>query len=343
MVRVKQCHAEELDEVSANLVVDSLGCAVLVVDPEGRMARANTAFRRLFNAAPRELIGRGLDHLNRRFGAHGDLSGLLAEARTKGQAEVWLHAPSPHAARGQQILRCTARRIPAGRKDAYLLVFEDAAPSVPVDPHRTAELGHRVKNSLQIIAAFVAAEQRRMAGLSRASYAALRSRIVAVSTLYDVLSRSESPESLRGDRLLEALAEALRRALLDEGTPISLLVAAEPVWLVPEQTEAVGLLVNELATNAIKHAFPNGHGQIRLGLRSEAHEVVLEVSDNGVGIAADAASGLGSNYVAAFTRQLHGAFRRETGPGGTHYEVRFPKAVPVEPPVSACSRFAATI
>ncbi|MFC3069173.1 sensor histidine kinase [Phenylobacterium soli] len=325
MVRVKRNHAAGLDEASANLVIESLGCAVLVLDSQGRVARANAAFRAMTSQAPAALAGLAMDRLGRLFEGDADLSGLLAEVKAKGQSETWLQLAAPGRARSRT-LHCTARRISGGRREAYLLVFEDAGAADPLEPHRDAELGHRVKNSLQIIAAFVAAEQRRVGGPSRASYAAIGSRIVAVSTLYDLLSRSGNCATLEGDRLLDGLAEALRRALLGETSCIAISVEAEPVWLAPEQVEAVGLMVNELATNAIKHAFPEGCGQIRLGLRREGPDIVLEVSDNGRGIPAEARSGLGSRYVVAFARQLRGDLSRQTGPGGTRHEIRFPLA-----------------
>jgi len=91
----------------------------------------------------------------------------------------------------------------------------------------------------------------------------------------------------------------------------------------------LGLLVNELATNAIKHAFPNGTGHIVLGVERVGNEIVLSVSDDGVGMEEKLSTTIpekrGSDYVAIFVRQLGGTLTKAESEGtGTTFRIRLP-------------------
>src|SRR3546814_12572405 len=102
----------------------------------------------------------------------------------------------------------------------------------------------------------------------------------------------------------------------------SLAVAAE-------HAVTLGLIVNELATNAVKYAFPTGTGQIALGFGHRDGEVVLTVSDDGVGSLASRSTGsnLGSRFVDAFARQLGGKLANASGDTGSMFTVRLPRLI----------------
>ena len=104
---------------------------------------------------------------------------------------------------------------------------------------------------------------------------------------------------------------------------------AEPLEIDPDRAVPFGLLVNELATNAIKHAFPDGgSGHVLLGLESIGDEIELVVSDDGIGMKDKPVrdSGKrGADYVAIFVRQLGGTLTRSAPEGrGTTIRVRLP-------------------
>ncbi|WP_247749267.1 sensor histidine kinase [Rhizobium sp. L245/93] len=88
------------------------------------------------------------------------------------------------------------------------------------------------------------------------------------------------------------------------------------------------MIANELATNAIKHAFPKGRGEINLGFHRRDGEVTLTVSDNGSGLASKVeGSGLGSRFVEAFVKQLGGTLATANSPKGTTFTVRLPTSI----------------
>ena len=93
----------------------------------------------------------------------------------------------------------------------------------------------------------------------------------------------------------------------------------------------IGLVVNELATNAIKHAFPSGKGAIRIGLKRQEDEIVrLSVTDNGIGLDAAAGTkgtGFGSRYIGVFVRQLDGTLSQSSSTAGSSFDIRLPVSV----------------
>ena len=87
-------------------------------------------------------------------------------------------------------------------------------------------------------------------------------------------------------------------------------------------------MVNGLATNAIKYAFPGGAGRIKLGFQRRDGEVTLTVEDNGVGMGGPAsASGMGSRFLDAFAMQLGGTLAKASADSGTTFIVRLPATI----------------
>jgi two-component sensor histidine kinase len=193
----------------------------------------------------------------------------------------------------------------------------------------TQEVSHRIKNNLQIVVALIANEIRRMpAGLAQ-GYVAMEARIAAIAKLYDLISRSSRVESVSLDAYLREIAKTMSASLLEPSSGISIEVRSEPVDIDPDRAVPFGLLVNELGTNAIKHAFPSGIGRVALSVVRVGDQIELVVSDDGVGMAAmGPSSGTGkhgSDYVAIFVRQLGGKIDlSRSDEAGTTFTVRFP-------------------
>lgn len=103
------------------------------------------------------------------------------------------------------------------------------------------------------------------------------------------------------------IASSICSSLLGQDSKIEIAVEAEPLTIMADHAVPLGLIVNELATNAIKYAFPNGAGRITLGFQRRDGEVTLTVEDNGVGMNdSSSSSGLGSRFLEAFAMQLGG-------------------------------------
>ena len=192
----------------------------------------------------------------------------------------------------------------------------------------TNELAHRVKNNLQVVAALIGAEVRRTPEPWAQGYRATQARIMAIAELYDLMSESSRGRTIALEGYLTKIAKALSASLLGGASGIQLVVEVEALELDAQRGVPFGLLVNELITNAVKHAFPDGAGLVTLAVRRIGAEIELRVTDDGIGLPAsdqDSKPGKrGSDYVAIFVRQLEGAIVRSSGGVGTTISVRFP-------------------
>lgn len=196
----------------------------------------------------------------------------------------------------------------------------------------TNEISHRIKNNLQIIIALVGNEIQQTPTQYAAGYVAMEGRISGIAKLYDLISQSNHSDSLPLDRYLQDLAETMSETLLEPASGIKIYVKSEAVKLDSSRAVPFGLLVNELGTNAIKHAFPGGFGRITLSIAQVDNQIELIVADDGIGIAGQRALSVagqhGSDYIAIFVRQL-GGIMTVTGSAaaGTVIRVVFPLSV----------------
>jgi two-component sensor histidine kinase len=157
----------------------------------------------------------------------------------------------------------------------------------------------------------------------------MQARIGAIAELYDLISQSSRGQTVAVDAYLREIAKAMSASLIGNRSGIEIEVNAEPLEIDPDRAVPFGLLVNELATNAIKHAFPHGTGHIMLSVEKVGDQIELIVADDGVGMknkdSAKVSEKRGSEYVAIFVRQLGGAIAPSESEGnGTIVRIRLP-------------------
>ncbi|THD79390.1 MAG: PAS domain-containing protein [Phenylobacterium sp.] len=196
----------------------------------------------------------------------------------------------------------------------------------------TKEISHRIKNNLQIVVALIANEIKRTPAEFAQGYLATEARIAAIAELYALISQSSHVHTIPLDAYLREIARSMSASLLEPSSGVSIEVRSEAVEIDSDRAVPFGLLVNELGTNAIKHAFPNGTGRIRLSVEQAGDQIELTVADDGVGMAAKdptrAPGKHGSDYVAIFVRQLGGAMAISRSDGtGTTIRIQFPLLV----------------
>jgi len=192
------------------------------------------------------------------------------------------------------------------------------------------ELQHRVKNNLQVISSLLRLYASRAATeAERATFEDLEARVMAIALLHDGLAaRPDGGVDVR--RYLLGVVDAVSRAHGRREVDVSVVV--DDLSVAPEMAVPIGLLVNELVTNAYKHAFPGTRaGTIEVALRSEGATCELEVVDDGVGfgpsVPASAARGhLGMLIARSLATQLGGALEHLGAKGRTCMRVSFPAA-----------------
>jgi two-component sensor histidine kinase len=186
------------------------------------------------------------------------------------------------------------------------------------------ELNHRVKNNLTIVSGVLTMQAKASADPEvRDQLLKAVDRIQSIADLHASLYRSGGQDEVEVQRYLTELCDRLSRTLLD-GRDVRLDLQAEALALPLDEAVQLGIIVNELVTNAAKHAYPDedtGVIWIRLG-RSEGG-LRLCVSDLGRGLAADSASGLGMRLVRSLVERAGGRIEVD-GSHGTSVVVRLP-------------------
>jgi two-component sensor histidine kinase/ligand-binding sensor protein/CheY-like chemotaxis protein len=208
------------------------------------------------------------------------------------------------------------------------------------------ELEHRVKNSMGLISSLFRLESSRFTDEAAVRvFEEAEDRIQTVTSIYDLLSRGSGAESIDSKAQLEELVSLFGATYLGADRGIVLEPSIESLPVALKQAAAIGLIINELLTNAVKYAYPSGRrGRIGLVFRqaeskdpSKGKELLIEVSDDGVGLPPGfdySASGqLGFSLVSMLARQLRGELTLSSGPG-LRAEVRFPLSS-ISPPSGA--------
>jgi two-component sensor histidine kinase len=179
------------------------------------------------------------------------------------------------------------------------------------------ELQHRVKNSLAIISSLTSLEMSRQTEPAFVeSMGRVRNRIDAVSRLYDLLLDADPTRGVRLDVYIRDLTERLYEGYSPGPDKICLAFDLEETEANAKTSISVGIIVNELATNAMKYAFPaDRKGSLRISLAKREGKIALEVADDGIGMPEGRAEGLGSLIVSMLVRQIDGEMSRSGRPG----------------------------
>jgi two-component sensor histidine kinase len=183
------------------------------------------------------------------------------------------------------------------------------------------EVHHRVKNNLQIISSLLDLQALTIAeSQAQAVFIEAQRRIRAIALVHDQLYHTQTMAQIDFEAYVRTLVEYLQQSFFSEAARVTLEIAIDSIWLDANAAIPCGLIINELVTNAFKHAFPDGRvGTIRIACSTAPNgQIVLSVADNGIGLPApaDRRSGvLGLKLVGTLTRQLHGLLTLENQHG----------------------------
>ncbi|REE28868.1 PAS domain S-box-containing protein [Methanothermobacter defluvii] len=187
------------------------------------------------------------------------------------------------------------------------------------------EVHHRVKNNLQIISSLLNLQSLGTEGEEvRDVLMESQGRIKVMAMIHEHLYRSESLASINFRDYVERLVEDI---IISHGTGIRKVIEVDDIKPDIDTAIPLGLIINELVTNSVKYAFPDGTGTVTVRIRSHDDEVSLVVADDGVGLPEDIepenTDTLGLSLVSILTAQLDGTLtiRRDHG---TEFRISFP-------------------
>ena len=266
-----------------------------------------TPFRAMLFATPLDDgQGRVTNHflsyldITRRFVAEQDLRALAADLEQRINERT----------RNLESVNAALRKADADR--AMLLV----------------EVNHRAKNSLSVAASLLRLQGRRQADVAvKSLFEESAGRLNAMARVHDMLSRSEHAQRVDMATYGAELCEALK-SLTGDNEQIVLKARTEEDILVDADTAfAIGIILTELITNAVKYAFPHGRAGIILVQvkRSVPGRVEIVVRDNGVGMTNFREGSLGYSLIRSLVKQIGGELTIE-GEAGVAATVGFSDA-----------------
>ena len=193
------------------------------------------------------------------------------------------------------------------------------------------EIHHRVGNNLQIISSLLSMQSRVIEDETAvAAFQESQNRVRSMARIHERLYRSQDLAQIEMQRYLNQLVADLWMTYAPQG--ITARVEAAGIALDIDKAIPCALLLNELVSNALKHAFPapvsGQENEVRISMRREAKSIVLTVSDNGVGLPADLdlenIDSLGLDLVRLLTRQIGGILEVDRS-GRASFKITFPQ------------------
>ncbi len=306
----------------------SIPLAIAILDGQDRFMDCNQAFTEQFQYTREEVLG---THINDLI----VLEGLEAEAA--GLSNSALH--------GTPFYHETVRK----RKDGTLVpvaiigapielegqiliygIYQDISERKKRDDQIRAllaekelllrEVHHRIKNTFNTLMSLLSLQRSVLQDKSAESaLLAAENRIQCMSLLYDKLYRAESLKQVSLSEYLPPLIEEILSSF-PKGEQIQVITKTEDIDLDVKTFQNLGIILNELITNSMKYAFQGrDSGIISVSARLDKDTVILEVSDNGVGIPEfinfEHSSGFGLQLVYLLAQQMGGEIRLERNQG----------------------------
>ena len=345
--RVRKRHLQEqrqaasavkLSDSRYRLIVDTAQEGIGTFDDEFRLGLCNVHLAAMLGCQTSELVGRRLDD----FVFDGDLH-LHRE-----QLATWLHNQSEHfelrlrrldGAEVWAIVSAQPLRDDTGTFSGFFAMFTDITERKRMEEEirnslhekevLLKEIHHRVKNNLQIISSLLNLQathtgNQELAPLLRES----QNRVRTMALIHEKLYRSDNLAWIDFGVYLRELANSLFRSYREQAGRVRLNIHAEPITLGIDTAVPCGLLVNELVSNALKYAFPDGReGELRIRLtRNEDATCTLVVADTGVGLPEGfdirESATLGMELIRSLTKQLDGHLEVDRD-GGTSFSITF--------------------
>ncbi|RME99665.1 MAG: PAS domain S-box protein, partial [Chloroflexi bacterium] len=192
------------------------------------------------------------------------------------------------------------------------------------------EIHHRVKNNLQIISSLLNLQSAYVNDPQLADiFQDSQHRIRSMALIHEKLYRSKNLAQINFAEYIQDLSASMFSAQSSTAKGVTLECHVLPILLNIDQAVPSGLILNELLSNALKHAFPGGGpGKVTVDLTATNQQIHLAVSDNGIGLPPDfnfdQTDSLGLQLINTLVDQLDGSIEFN-GQNGTRVEVRFPK------------------
>lgn len=330
-------------EVRFRLVFEAAQSAMIIVDGEGCIQLANAQAERLFGYPRDELVGQPIEMLvaesqrkqhsyyrgnyqhrpaPRMMGAAQDLYGMTKSGR---QIPIEVGLSPIRTADTQMVLAVVVDN--SQRKEAERVLLN----SIQEKETLLKEIHHRVKNNMQVINSLLNLQAAHSGSeVVRDELIESQMRIKTMALIHQLLYEHQDFSKIHLQEYIERLVRLISAGYSSKRGLVKLKFELDPTPLYLDLNRAIpcGLIVNEIVTNAFKHAFSEAHeGVLTVSLTSVGGDMaLLTIQDNGKGLPAEFdfenSHSLGLQLVSLLTDQLDGSIS-SVRDAGARFELRF--------------------
>jgi len=322
-------------------IVENVNTGIIEYTEEGDVLFCNRYAEKIFGYSSEELVGSssigklnpekdstGLDHrilLKNIFANPEAYAYNENENWTKDGRKIWVawrNRVITDSEGNKKSILCLANNITEQKKNRELLQKSLAEKSSLLQ-----EIHHRINNNLQIIASILNL-QKDYPGIGGEALSECENRVLAISLVHEQLFESENLATIDAEWYIKPLTQSIIESYRGDTQTIKTSIETDRVELDIDTAVPVGLIINELVTNAIQHGLKHHKsGHITVCLRYIDGIIHIRVHDNGEGLeegyTLDKQAHLGLNLVTYLLEQLEGSLEYNSS-CGTEWNVRFP-------------------
>lgn len=192
------------------------------------------------------------------------------------------------------------------------------------------EIYHRVKNNLQLVSSLLHIQADKIKDSAiREIFESNRRRIAAIALVHDQLCRSNNLATVFANEYITSLIDSHKNSFITGKDEITFELELSNSTISIDKAVPFGLILNEVISNSIKHAFPLESGKISVQLTKSSTDWELIISDNGIGVESlaemEGLNSFGMEIIRDLTSQLEGSMKIDGGPNkGIRFLFQFP-------------------
>ena len=322
---------------SYKVLFNSIQDAMYILDEDGRFLEVNQGAERMYGYPREKFIGSTPDFLAAPGKVDMNLTYRRMEDALNGgvqQFEWWGRKKNgeifpkelqlnPGKYFGKPVVIAIARDI-TERKKAEQKIKE----SLKEKEILLAEIHHRVKNNLAVITGLLELQvQNTDNDEAKTVLRDSQLRINSMALIHEKLYESDNLSLIQFGKYIGELIDVIADSHITKEKPIEIDIESDPIEFTITQAIPCGLLMNEIVTNALKHAFEGRNsGKISISLKKEGDVIQLVISDNGIGLPDNfeemKVKSLGMTLIYTLASQLNADMNIESGEG-TVYRLTF--------------------
>ncbi|HMK54977.1 MAG TPA: PAS domain S-box protein [Methanobacteriaceae archaeon] len=331
---------EELADLNNYLetIINSSPFAIIDLNHEGKVKSVwNPAAERIYGWQSQEVLGKSLPSVP---SDEMDLNEQIRKRVISGESinEIELKRIRKDGSMIDILMGAAPLYDSQGQIDGIMSASADITAMVEAEKQIKAslkekevllmEIHHRVKNNLQIISSLMSLQSEYVQDQNTLKmFQESKNRVRAMSLIHEKLYQSPDMTRISFGGYIQNLVHQLLEFYKVKSDEVELEIMVDEIFLTLDNSIPLGLIVNELVSNCLKHAFPDGEmGKVFIQLESQDNENILTVSDDGIGLPDDfdisETDSLGLKIVQTLTLQLRGELDIKKSPGA-QFKVTF--------------------